>query len=188
MQFVPGKTNLKWVPNKQVSLHERVTPNTVARLAGTIYQLTQGTLLTADALHLLLLSHPAIVIKKRTGEYACIAGLRSFQLAKSRLPPDQKIPVTIVEDVLSKDVRDFAASETYLTHLMYGLGGKAWDIGFARLWEGIDSYILSKLTPDLKDKSKLANHLGSNRRRLSSSPPPLKSQLKQTLCASDSDE
>jgi len=97
----------------------------------------------------------------------------------------------VLDQIPTYDLNTLTASDAYLTHLLYGLDGRAWDIDLMQLWEGIPSEKLEEYTPGLKSKKKLADTLGVNRRRFSSSPSAPTSLLKNTpgnLVDSDQDE
>jgi len=149
------------------------------------YKLSGQVEITEAAVNLILQIHPIIVIKQRSGQLSCIAGLRSFQLAVCRLPPSYKIPILMVSNIPSDEIGNISAADVYLTNLLYGLESEAWGLSFVQIWQALE--LRSNLTPDLNSKTHLANVLGINRRRLSPKQPPLCSELRATLSSNGDD-
>ena len=186
--FTIKQKALPMFPIGEISLHENIPKELTSAHSGMSYFLKVQTEVTLQALQILLLAHPVIATKLRTGRLVCIGGLRSYQLAQTRLSPRDKVPVLLIEDIQPHEIPEIAKAETYLTHLAFGLEGKAWDIDFSRLWESLSVDNLRNLTPGIRSKRKLAQYLGTNRLRFSSNPPPLESSLNNQPSVADREE
>lgn len=145
------------------------------------YKFSSKIVITEAAASFILQTHPIVVIKENGAQVACIAGIRSYQMAVSRLPPSYKIPVLIVSKFDSTEIKNISAADIYLTNLLYGLESQAWDLSFSQIWLALNSELRSNLTPGVNSKTQLANALGINRRNLSPKQPHLCSELRTTL-------
>ncbi|MEW6427348.1 MAG: hypothetical protein AB1568_04865 [Thermodesulfobacteriota bacterium] len=158
----------KYIFLKDITIHPKTPHNILESLAICRLHLQTGEMVSQDGIKLFLDMHPLHLTNGEDNQYYCYAGLRGLQLAQSYLAPNDNIPAIILHPS-PEDISDLVLLDTLLCNLVYGLDNKAWDLDILRLWNSMGPEQLMTFFPGLNNKSALARHLGTDRRRLSNS-------------------
>ncbi len=174
------KISLVRVSLESLAVHDEVPNEALISLASIEHALGNDQILSMDALRLLLWHHPVHAIQEGNW-FHVVSGLRTFQLAKHRLPGVEEIPIFLHVERDHLDIPVVSAADIFLSHLLFGLDLPSCDLDLTRLWQGLDGDLKKVLTPQLKSKVGLARLLGRNRRHLSPKNDSPASELKAVL-------
>jgi hypothetical protein len=152
---------------QQINLHGSVPPDTRELLATIEHTVIGEASLTYDGIINFITLHPLHVIKNKEGQFFCFAGLRSFQLAKAHLDPDQEVRVLLYPKTNAQEIESISHTDIYISYLAFAMEKRFWAEDMARLWKATPRALIDQLTPELKNKTKLAKALGINRRKIS---------------------
>ena len=129
-------------------------------LATTGCPLSSCSLLKNSALLSSLLILPIIVVKKsrKSDQYECIGGVRSYLLAQSIFPPDHEVPVIYIERPLLKEIQLIINVDMFVPPLMNSVK-KLSELG--EIYEKIGTDGLSLLLKDeCQSRKTLAEKIG----------------------------
>ncbi|WP_040881438.1 ParB N-terminal domain-containing protein [Mariprofundus ferrooxydans] len=122
--------------------------------------------LSAEAINILLVTQPIIVIKERD-RYYCVAGIRTLQAARTRIKSAATVPATLIpNDQLDDSVlMELTLSDIYLKHftqLMHRSQGKQ----LASLFRLLGEQTIRKLAPLHASKTAYSRAIGYSRQKL----------------------
>jgi len=158
-------------PLSQVELHPEIYREVGQAYAALNHKIEASAVFSPSAVHDLLHCHFIQVVRNRKKAFWCISGLRSWQLAKLCLTPEQEIPLILRQRIRKENIVRYAWTECYLSHLAFVLPDNIGKSGLAAFWQQLPQDLKQRLTPGLKDKAKVSRVLGGDRRLMSS---PLK--------------
>jgi hypothetical protein len=78
-----------------------------------------NSVISEHAIYNCIIMHPVIVVKGRNDIYHCVAGLRTLNMAKSRLPMTTDIEVICLQHIQQDNIEIMISSDVMLTHLLY---------------------------------------------------------------------
>lgn len=129
-------------------------------LATINYLLPSNGILAEQAQVLNLLVHPIVVIlqKKSQDCYFCVSGIRSLLLAKSSLPLDKTLPVTLVKCQRHDEIEMMVHADILLSPLLMSVRSPA-TIG--AIYQTLKKEQIDRLlNKDINNKSALAEQMG----------------------------
>lgn len=130
-----------------------------------------GTFSEAALLHLCL-AHPIQVLprdsdtKEVDQAFWCVGGIRTFQLVKPRLSPDQPVPVLPLSSPPEEAISDLATLDLFLGSVAFGIRGSRHGEQVAAMWRAVPVALMRKYCPPLKSLAAIARHLGWDPRAL----------------------
>lgn len=183
-----GLDVLVTLPLKQIELHPDIARR-VSQQPDLLPSRFPNTDLSEDAYIHVFRSHPIQVIpqssdttkdgdsvsaertvaKKRgaipkLGTFYCIGGLRTFQLAKTRLSMDTEVPVLQVRDSLNPAA--YAWLDLLLGAIMCGIHGTGSTQQLGRLWDALPKATRKEIFPALTSRTALTQALGLKEKAL----------------------
>ncbi len=123
---------------------------------------------SVEAVEMLLQIHPIHVIQTKKA-YQCVAGLRSWQLAKQILAPEHEVPLILRPSPRQDGISRLAWADVYLGFLAFNLPDRLCQSGLAAFWNRVPKALLKQLTPGLKHASQFVRVFPGDRRKLSKS-------------------
>lgn len=164
----------------QILIHPEIEP-VFAELADALPDRFPAGLLSAEGVRQVCRSFPMRVIKApRTKSqtkadsghrmYFCISGLRTFQIAKVRMPPDTKIPV-ILEREPPPDLATQARQELLLSLVLFGMHGSRNAAPLEVLRCALPQAEVLSVFPGFGSARQMAQALGISRNALRAAAP-----------------
>lgn len=169
----------------QIELHNAIQDELLDILASVSRKIDGASIFSEEAIKLFLEFHPVVVTKTGRHKYSCFGGLRSYQLAKCYLPPDQPIYAIVREDITDNIASQLAIMDLYLTTIGFAMDDQVWELDTTRIWKKINHESLIQFTPVLADKVAYAKIFGIDLKRLSSKYSEPKSTLKEMDTSDD---
>lgn len=127
-------------------------------LAKTNYSLTSGSSMTPKAFSAFLTAHPIVVTESKdetNTRYTCVSGLRSLNLAKSKLGVDASVSVISLKQPHRDDINFLISADVIFTHLLFNVK-KPETLG--KIFDSIETGIIKELFIDgAQKKTEFAN-------------------------------
>ncbi|WP_143269443.1 hypothetical protein [Mangrovitalea sediminis] len=171
------KSQMRWIKRERLKAPADVPPSTMKVLAAQIPALTKPEALEPEALQLMALCHPPLVIQ-RGSHYQTVGNSRVAQCLQA-LPSDARIPVIVLPKMPVHMKRTWLLYTALLGNLAYGL-----DAVFARhslltLWMELDGAGWAPVSAQLSSRQGFAALTGINRRTELPTPKELPSRFRQ---------
>lgn len=176
------------LPLRQINLHPEIAAS-IRQQPDLLPTRFPNTDLNESAFNYVFRSHPIQVIpqnpgtaasdnsssagripaKKRgaipkAGAFYCIGGLRTFQLAKTRLSMDTEVPALQVRD--SVDAASHAWLDLFLGAIICGIHGTGSTQQLGRLWDALPRALRKQIFPSLASRTALTQALGLKEKAL----------------------
>lgn len=163
---------------KDVILHPEIG-NTIAERAALIPDWHSAETLSPEAIRHLCLAFPIRAVagvtevatdsparnRHKRRVYFCVGGLRTFQIAKTRLPSEVRVPV-LVQDEADGDIGGLALRELFLGTVALGILGDRSAAQLEGLRTAIPRELLLEFHPSLKSRNAMATALKLGRTAL----------------------
>jgi len=146
------------------SSHAAISGDAKSAIATITYNFKVPEVLTEEGIDLFLHSHLIQVIELSKNNYVCFSGLRSYQIAKTYLNDDHIIPVLIHHQLDESELSNLAILDILISHTVFGLDAKVWQLDFSKILKNIDTKILKIFFPAAKNRSTFAKLLKADRR------------------------
>lgn len=169
----------------EIEIHPAIPDALVQEVSAITHQINVGNLLTPTGITRFLMAHPIQCIALGEKRYLCVAGLRSLQVARCNLEGTDSVPV-LLQSTDDCSPPSFALCDTYISSLLFGLDGLAWDVIISTLADQVGSVCADAIQEH--SRRALAKRLGIDRRRLSKKASPTGSLTRQLATPSASDD
>jgi len=160
------KTKIIYVRLDRVSLHNLVLKEVSQVIAPIAHTFRFPDVITIEGINLVLHSHPIQVLKNKNDSYACIAGIRSYQIAKANLSDEHIVPLIVHQKIDKREIIDLAVLDVLISHTLFGLDSKKGQLDFAKIIKNISTTKLKRFFPAAKSKAAFARLLKTDHRKI----------------------